>query len=533
MKGALNFLSLLLFAATTVAQPSLYQWDHVYGGSGSDSFYRMKLCSDHGFIIGGVSNSPVGFDIGQPNRDPSGITNDYWIVKTDSLGVKQWAVRLGGTSDDLFYDLIECSSGGYLLGGYSLSSAGADKTDSARGITDYWVIRLDENGNKLWDKTYGGWAVDNLTTICETYDGHFLIGGNSLSSLGADKTEPTWGGWDYWILKIDTSGNKVWDKRYGGALDDNIYSISISHDSAYVLAGFSQSYPSGNKTQPSQGVWDYWIVKIDGSGNVLWDKTYGGDLTDFLFDHITCSDGGFLLHGTSQSNASGDKSDSSRGFWDYWIVRLDALGNKLWDKTYGGSMEEDAYAVEELFDKGYLISGTSYSPAGSDKSENNLGVEQIWLVRTDSMGNKLWDKTIFTNGHDENGMATVTHDGCIANSVFTEASVGGYKMIANYGLADYWLMKLCFDANVSVLDIDKENEFIFPNPATDYIRIEIDLAEIESIQIFDVSGQQVMHFNGKLIQHNQRVSIQHIPKGFYFIQINKAHSKSMFRCIKM
>ncbi len=513
----------------TLAQPTQYLWDKVYGGSGNESFYRFKKCSDHGFIIGGVSNSPIGFDIMQPNRDPGGNTNDYWIVKVDSLGNIEWSNRFGGTADDLFYDIIECRNGGYFLGGYSLSGNGGDKTDTVRGITDYWVIRIDENGNKLWDKTYGGWAVDNLTCVFESSDGSFLIGGNSISSLGADKTEPTWGGWDYWLLKLDSLGNKIWDKRYGGALDDNMYSISESKDGSYVLGGFSQSYPSGNKTQPSQGVWDYWMVKIDVNGTVIWDKTFGGDLTDFLFDHITCSDGGYLLHGTSQSNLSGDKTDSSRGFWDYWIVKTDSLGNKLWDKTFGGSMEEDAYSVEEVFDHGFLLSGTSYSPIGSDKTESNLGIEQVWIVRTDSMGNKLWDKTIFTLGHDENGMATVTHDGCIAASVYTESPVGGYKSIVNNGAADYWLVKICFDTHVSVPETINNTVSIHPNPASDYI--EVVYPEITELHVYDLQGRLLQQLNYLNRENKVLLSIQSIPAGVYLLKVMSKNGQEVAKLL--
>ncbi|MEP7171604.1 MAG: T9SS type A sorting domain-containing protein [Bacteroidota bacterium] len=320
--------------------------------------------------------------------------------------VKQWDKRFGGTDDDEIICFQQTKDGGYIIGGFSFSDSNGNKTQASwdsssisnnRG--DYWIVKIDSFGNKQWDKTFGSTNADWLFALQQTIDGGYIIGGYSKSGIGGDKTQVNWDSLnltnDYWILKIDSLGNKQWDKDFGGTGDDRLYSLQQTDDKGYILGGFSKSDSSGDKTQNTVDIvsstyrGDYWIVKIDSLGIKQWDKDFGGTDGDWLFSMEQTADGGYILFGYSYSGISGDKTQASQGGLDYWIVKTDSLGNKQWDKDFGGHNPEESIFgnVFQTSDEGYLLAGTSYSNISGDKTENNLGIEQTWIVKTDSLGN--------------------------------------------------------------------------------------------------------------------------------------------------
>jgi hypothetical protein len=246
-------------------------------------------------------------------------------------------------------------------------------------------------------------------------------------------------------VKIDQAGNKEWDKRFGGMAEETCTSLQQTADGGYILGGLSFSGIGGDKTQASWGQSnDYWIVKLDSSGLKQWDKRFGGIAEDYLSALQQTSDGGYILAGITFSDSSGDRTEPLMGISDYWIVKIDSIGNLKWDKRFGGSsVENDFGNIFETADSGFLLTGTSYSPRSGDKSENNLGVEQTWIIKTDALANKQWDKTLYTRGHDEFGYSIQTKTGCYVVVNSTTAGVGGYKTQSGWGSEDYWLLKFC------------------------------------------------------------------------------------------
>ena len=142
-----------------------------------------------------------------------------------------------------------------------------------------------------------------------TSDGGYFVAGSSFSGISGDKTQASRGSWDYWTLRLDSAGNIIWDRRYGSTDDEFATAADTVAGGGFIIAGYSQSPAGGDKSQYCQGQWDYWVVRIDGQGNKVWDKTYGGNFTDWLFDAVSTADGGFLLGGQSFSDATGDKSE--------------------------------------------------------------------------------------------------------------------------------------------------------------------------------------------------------------------------------
>ncbi|RDC65299.1 PQQ-binding-like beta-propeller repeat protein [Adhaeribacter pallidiroseus] len=318
-------------------------WDKSYGGASSDQLEALVAAPDGGYLLGGTSNSTATGDKTDNPRGTAG-QSDYWILKIDSNGTKEWDQTLGGAQADELADLISTPDGGYLLGGTSTSSNNAfnmyEKSEPLRGYRDYWVVKVDGQGKKEWDKTAGSYLPDLLSTIIVDAKGDYLLGGTSYSDIGGDKSEARKGLQDYWVIKLQDKTPLVtttWDMRYGGYGTDNLSSLIQTADGGYLSGGYTNSGATGDKSQPSQGKNDYWIVKSDKKGQKEWDKRYGGYSDDYLNQVLQTPDGGYLLAGSSYSQQSGDKSQASRGDRDYWIVKTDKWGQKEWDQRYGGT----------------------------------------------------------------------------------------------------------------------------------------------------------------------------------------------------
>jgi len=495
-------------------QPLVKKWDYRFGGTAKEILYSFQSTFDKGFILGGYSISGVTGDISQP-----AMGGDFWIIKTDSMGAKQWDKRFGGFNEDGMLFIHQTADSGYVLCGRSLSGVGGDKTEPGWGGWDFWIVKIDAFGTKQWDKNFGGLQNETAAMIRQTVDGGYILGGECLSGMSGDKTQANWDPTnltaDYWIVKIDAAGNKQWDKRFGGTDNDVFTSLVIDDDGGYLLGGYSASDSSGDKTQDTWGNYDYdiWIVKIDSSGNKLWDKNFGGTGSDFLYSIGKTNEGGFILGGTSNSGVSGDKTqplwDTCANCYkiDLWIIKTDWLGNKQWEKAFGGFMQENVIGnITQTSDGGYLIGSTSYSGISGDKTENNLGREQSWILKTDSLANKQWDKTLRTacdsSEHDEIGLAYQLSNGCYVMANYTTAGIGGDKtqpswdtVCQPYCKSDYWIIKFC-DSTYATSVFEPISAVIInisPNPFVREISITIQKPDLKqaTFTIRNILGQTI------------------------------------------
>jgi hypothetical protein len=234
----------------------------------------------------------------------------------------------------------------------------------------------------MWDKTIGGAIQEGFGDVYETDDGGYVLAGLSHSNISGDKTENSWGIMDYWILKLNAAGNIQWQNTIGGTMQDLFHSLTKTDDGGYLIGGWSDSYLSGNKTENSNGGHDYWIVKVDSTGAIQWQNTIGGSDTDALFCVKSIPDG-FILCGASSSGISGDKTENPVGGsgFDYWILKTDLLGNILWQSTIGGNNEDVPHDVIQTSDNGYIIVGESESNISGDKNENCLGQTDFWIIK--------------------------------------------------------------------------------------------------------------------------------------------------------
>ena len=278
------------------------------------------------------------------------------------------------------------------MAGTSTSSANGDVTGTnhSAGDADYWIIKLDGTGNIVWNKLLGGSITELAYSIQQTTDGGYIVAGYSTSSANGDVTGTNHGSYDFWIVKLDGSGNIVWNKLLGGANPEVTKSIVQTTDGGYIVAGYSISSANGDVTGTTHGAYDFWIVKLDGSGNIVWNKLLGGSLSEYAYSIQQTTDGGYIVAGYSNTLANGDVSGVNHGGNDYWIVKLGGSGNIEWNKLLGGSGNDIAYSVQQTADGGYIVLGTSTSSANADVTSSNHGAgTDFWIIRLDANGNFL------------------------------------------------------------------------------------------------------------------------------------------------
>ena len=253
---------------------------------------------------------------------PRGEGYDIWILKLDTIGNIIWQKTIGGSYGDTPDKIIQTADGGFMIAGTSSSNISGEKTENSYGLRDYWVIKLDSNGTIQWQKTIGGSGDDFCETIIETNDGGYLVGGHTDSNISGVKTENSRGGKDFWVIKLDVTGTIQWQKTLGGSSDDSLFAITQCLDSGYILTGSTLSGISGDKTEAIKGDYDAWVVKLNETGTLQWQKDIGGVNIDGLNYVQQLADASFILGGGSRSSNSFDVTETNHGQSDLWVVKL-------------------------------------------------------------------------------------------------------------------------------------------------------------------------------------------------------------------
>ncbi len=478
----------------TVIPASGKVWDKTYGSTRYEGVWTIAPANGGGYIFGGTS----------------------FIINTDEDGNVIWQNPLP-PSTHIVYSIVPFPDGsGYLAGGLT-------ETDST--TLDWKIFKLNNAGNVVWTKSFGGTRQDDLLEIIPAKNGGFILAGISESSDG-DVSIPNKGFIDYWIIKIDNAGNKIWDKSFGGSGHDILSSIIRTHD-GYLLGGRSNS-SDGDVTDGNNGSFDFWIVKTDFNGNKIWDKSYGGSSEDQLFALSSTPGHGYLLAGLTLST-DGDITDGNNGQTDALIIKIDALGNKVWDKTYGSSSSDNFTEIIPTKD-GFILGGYTWGSDG-DVTDGNNGLGDFWIVKTDLQGNKKFDKTYGSSEADTPWASLRLNDNSILIGGESNGSDGDITD-GNSGSKDFLVFKLdlrCFDNDDKRESISFENEEevleakVFPNPFSDFLNIKFPASDNGpvTIEISDLSGKTVAVFNESNSDSNVEsiINTSSFEKGFYICKL--------------
>lgn len=364
-----------------------------FGGSNDDTATDIIKTSDGGFAVLGNTSSIDG-DI----TDKTTIENDYWFLKFDSQGNLEWNKTYGGSKDDLAQALIETNDGGYAIAGYSMSSDGDASVNN--GYHDNWVIRLNASGEIIWEKSFGYEGHDHAYDIIQTNEGDFLISGflDVTVSGGEGNTGRSsvtgHGVGEFWATLLNANGEIKWQRYFGGSNNDRAHTVVQANDGNFLLAGFTES--ADFDISATNGSYDFWVLKVSNKGEKLWERTYGGTGIERANAIEKTADNGFIIVGGSNSNDGMKKT--ALGGNDVWAIKINDTGKLLWEKSYGGSDFDDATSITATNDGGFIITGNSKSL--NNQLTENQGENDIWVFKVNSSGDLIWQKSIGTSGLD-------------------------------------------------------------------------------------------------------------------------------------
>ena len=405
-------------------------WNKTYGGSLNDFGSSIVQTNDGGLAILGYSESQDGELTGK-----SRAGNDYWILKLDNEGTVQWSKTYGGSGDDIGTNMIQTNDGGYLLGGYSMSSDGdASKNE---GFHDNWFVKLDASGSMEWEKSYGFSGHDHSYSLIQTKDGGYFSAGflDVTASGGAgNETITRHGIGEFWGQKFDSKGELEWRRYYGGTNNDRAYKVLQAKDGGFMMFGLTES--DDFDIENTNGSYEFWVVKLDEGGEMLWEKTFGGSGIEQAYDAAPAKDGGFVIVGQGYSN-DGDAT-GNHGSSDVWVIKIDEKGKLLWQKMLGGSNFELAQGVASAKDGSFFITGNSRSTDGDILI--NQGENDFLVIQLSGEGDLLWENTYGGSGIDLAQSISVSSDEKVTLIGSTESTNGDIEV--NKGLNDLWVLQI-------------------------------------------------------------------------------------------
>mgnify|MGYP006266138013 CR=1 FL=1 len=384
------FLSTLYaqgWAQATAAEPEI-NWVTANGGNSAEHARDFVTATDGSYLVVGYTRSSV-----LPNSDrneESAIPRmdaDLYAVKISSRGKVLWTKLFGGTYAEEAFDVALTREGGYAIAGFS-SSKGLTNGDK-----DFYLVRTDMLGTKLWERNYGGPAAEIAHCVIPLPDGGYILAGSSTGEGGDISANR--GGRDGWVIRVDADGELLWEKNYGGRLNDSFTAATLVNNNRVLLIGSTES--TDFDAAGNNGRTDIFAVMMTLDKTTVWTKTLGGSANDEGHSVIKLRDGNLLLGGTTFSSDGDVTQNNGRG--DVWVIKLTPQGRILWQRTYGGSKNEGANAVHETYEGNLLIGGTTSSDDGD--LGNYFGLYDGWVVKTDEKGNIEWERNIGGSEKDE------------------------------------------------------------------------------------------------------------------------------------
>lgn len=493
MKFRCILLFLVFFPWVAFAQLGL-QWENRLGGDEDDIGQDVLPLSNGDFLAIGFSSSYDG-DVSTPLGD-----KDYWIVRTDPLGEIIWERTYGGSAIDLATQGIEGANGSFLI----IGTSNSNDTDinNPLGGEDVWIINIDANGNLLWEKSFGGSDADRGVDVISTSDGGYLFTATTRSTNGQITTHN--GASDVWVVKIDANGQIQWQKTFGGSSEDRTSTVQEVSD-GYLIA--ATTFSNDGDISNLLGVGDFWLLKINLSGALIWEKTFGGSALDQVNDFKITSDGGMLLVGETLStdgNVTGHQ-----GAPDFWVLKLDTNGILQWQKTFGGTWIDTASSIDEIPGIGYWILGSTSSDDG-DITEL-FGITDLWLLQLDFNGNLIWQKSL-GEAETDNGYAvkTTLNGAVIAGTIKVE----NHRSPSPHGTVDFWLLHIGDTTSVAIEEVHIDSQ-LFPNPSSGIVQLEVK-EPIKYVEIISTNGIKL--YEAQPFQSKLFIDLKRWNSGIYFLK---------------
>jgi hypothetical protein len=408
-------------------------WSKALGGTSADYPRKLINTNDNGYMFLGITSSINGDISNSPGQGLGGC----WLVKYSASNSMIWQKFIGNAQNQVFgYDILQMNNGNYMVAGSSQFTI--NNTTGNHGATDFWLAKLDVSGNLIWQKSYGGTYNESVSSITACSDGGFLLAGSTTSNdgdvsglHGAVDFQS-----DFWILKVNSNGIIEWSKVLGGNNNDAVNSSVQLSDSSYIISGFT--YSNDGDVNNNHGLWDFWVVKLAPNGNVIWKKTFGGSQSEKPGSSCVTDDGGIILVGYTNSS-NGDVVGASHGVAeDYWVIKINSLGSLVWQKRFGGQDIDISYGICKTVDGNYLINGWAESNDG-DFTDNH-GMSDFGIVKIDNSGAVLWKKLYGGSDSELGNTIIATSDGGFVAAGQTYSNDG--DVVGFHGDIDAWIIKV-------------------------------------------------------------------------------------------
>ena len=536
----------------TQAQETKTLWQKDIPSSTQDFLTTMTSTIDRQILLSGSSINAKSQQVSTDNQQPN-KGYDYHIIKLDQQGNKVWDKYFGGTKHDYLMSSIATQEGGFLLTGTSFSNQSGDKKENNLGGSDVWIVRLNENGEELWQKTLGTKNNDEASATIQSTDEGFFVAGNINSS------QNLFGSKDLFISKLNKDGKLINTTVLGGKGLDEIQETVATKDGGALMIAYSTSGKTENKTlktletdtqhsenkaidilsslktstnaqNPSTdtsqsstlfgkseenfGNGDYWVIKLDKNANVEWQKTYGGNEDDRP-KTIALTEKGYLIGGESRSNSSGNKRENIKEGTDLWLISLDNDGNEIWQKNYSFGNRDVLMSTNVIRktnkdnfseDRGFLLGG--YTQAEGKIASDD---EKFWMLYIDANGKEEWRKHV--EGRSKKKEERLVSAKLQSDGTFLLAGTSAEEL----GQENWKILKLG-DKDLDDL-IEKQEIRIYPNPVEDYCYVEIGfpMQYNEEAQIFlhDMSGRQMQKIKTK--NKVTKINTSALPQGVYIV----------------
>ena len=480
LRVLLCLFSIVIVAGTSCAQPDSL-WSFIWGGAESDAIRGIYEHPDGSVYVAGYTYS----------YGAGGC--DFWFAKINSDGTQAWTRTYGGEQGEWCIELQPAPDGGFLLAGStgSFGSVG----------DDYWLLKVDANGDSLWSQLYGDEHDNGCYALTLAADGGCIMAGF---------IEDGPAGWDdFEVVRTDAAGAELWTAYFGGEGQDRCWDVLERENGDIILCGYTGSYGSGG---------DGWLLAISAEGDSLWSRTFGGVEHDDCKRVIETSDGGFLLSLASVSFGPGN--------YDYWLVKTDANGDIEWHQTYGGADIEIPYAVREVPDGGFVVTGFS-------QTFGHGGNRDIWLLRTDADGDSLWSRTFGGPAVDQSTEVELTSD-------FGYFIGGSHDPSQSTG-ADCWLIKTGPDPLLDAVEPGRAipvsySLSLYPNPFNPSTTISFDLPQQSrvSLSVYDLLGREISLLMNRTAQagsHSVNWNCASCATGVYFIELKTGKHRALTKAM--
>jgi len=515
----------------------------------------MTSTIDRQILLSGSSINTKSQQLSTGNQNKG---YDYHILKLDQEGNKLWDKYFGGSKHDYLISSIATQEGGFALVGTSFSNISGDKKENNLGGSDAWIVRLNENGEELWQKTLGTKSNDEASAVVQSTDSGFFVAGNISDN------RKLFGSKDVFVSKLDKDGKLIQTTILGGKSLDEVTDMIATEDGGAILLVYSTSGKAENlnnsetqnsnqnnnsqstnsqnettkpeltsmaktfigKTDENFGAGDYWIIKLDKNANVEWQKTYGGSGDDRP-KVIANTQNGYIVSGESRSQSSGNKKENIKEGTDIWVISLDSLGYEIWQKSYNFGNRDVAMSLDVIRktnkdnfseDRGFLLGG--YTQAEEKIKSDD---EKFWMLYIDTNGKEGWRK--YVEGKDKKQQERLTSANLQSDGSYLLAGTSADQL----GEENWKIVKLG-DKQLDDL-VENKDIRIYPNPVEDYAYVEIGLDFTEAdIMLTDISGRQIQTLKTK--NAVSKINTSGLPQGVYVVTASTGEKKLSTKIVK-